>query len=170
MHSPVPERLDRCLHRRSYVCSYFLLGLRIRPNFLDRLLVGRCNLGLLALTLALDGCSSEFTLLLISRVLLYHILLPSIMLLGLCQSFYLNMFVDGLAKSAKIRFEVVDGSEDPLPRSVVRLGLLLAFGLVRLAILWFRLTLGLYASAMESRSMRHNSMKGSLERLCLVRY
>jgi hypothetical protein len=80
------------------------------------------------------------------------------------------MFVDGLAKSTKIRFEVVDGSEDPLPRSVVRLGLLLALGLESLVILWFRLTLGLLASAMESRSMRHNSMKCSLERICLVRY
>jgi hypothetical protein len=79
------------------------------------------------------------------------------------------MFVDGLAKSTKIRFEVVDGSEDPLPRSVVRLGLLLAFGL-SLVILWFRLTLCLLASAMESRSMRHNSMKCSVERFCLVRY
>ncbi len=66
------------------------------------------------------------------------------------------MFVDGLAQSAKIRFEVVHGSEDPLPRSVVRLGLssiLLALGLVRLVILWFRLALGLFASAMESRSI-----------------
>jgi len=57
------------------------------------------------------------------------------------------MFVDGLAKSTKIRFEVVDGSEarNPLPRSVVRLGLLLAFGLVHLVILWFRLALSLFA-------------------------
>ncbi len=72
------------------------------------------------------------------------------------------MIVDGLAKSSKIRSEVVDGSEDPLPRSVVRLGLsiiLLALGLGCLVILLFRLALGLFATEMESRSMLHNSMK-----------
>jgi hypothetical protein len=91
MHSPpaVSETLDWCLHYRSCVC-HFLLGPRIRPNFLDHLLVLRCNLGLLALTLAPDGFPSEFTLLLITGVLLWHMFLPSITLLGLCQSVYLT--------------------------------------------------------------------------------
>jgi hypothetical protein len=67
--------------------------------------------------------------------------------------------------------EVVDGSEDLLPRSIIRLGLsstLLVLALEVLALL-LRLALGLLASAMECRSMQPSSVKCTLERICLAR-
>ncbi len=81
------------------------------------------------------------------------------------------MFVDGLAQSAKIRFEVIDGSEDSLLRSVVKLGLssiLLSLALQARIVLRIRLARSA-PPAMEGGSMRHSSVKYSLLGICLVR-